>query len=483
MTFRQCFLPVASCAALIVLVGCASKQEAAAPSASAPSSAPSGAPKASTKTSTTASKSTAGPSSPSFEVGNGVRVQTRVLPNGLTILIAKNPRAPLVSVYHWVKAGSLHEKPGTTGIAHLFEHMMFRPLGEGKQGFFDTARALGAEVNANTRFESTVYTTTVPGRNLGPLLEAEAARFKTLTVTDALLDVERRAVWSEYSTKFDADPSFDLWYALYGAAFPKHPYGWFIIGMREDLPKITARDCNQFFQAFYRPNNVGLVIAGDVDINATMALVEKHYSSWEKGKDSALPPPFEGRPGPVKAVSKLPAGGRKVLAGWRLPPFTAETALRLELANHILFDSSNDLASRRFVDREKLAASVGSFSFGYGNGMLTGVAQPLPGVADDRLAAAFTALKADFDTLPVAHYEAYRKEFQVGVAEGLERNESIVDALATAWGKYGDPTLVAKWSRQAPAVSHAEMRTFLDGILREDNFVYVTTPTTEAPKK
>ncbi|MCA2959965.1 MAG: insulinase family protein [Silvanigrellales bacterium] len=412
-----------------------------------------------------------------FEVGNGVKVETRILKNGLTVVIAKNPRAPLVSVYHWVKAGSLHEKPGITGIAHLFEHMMFRPLGEGKPGFFETARALGAQVNANTRFESTVYTSTVPRRGLEGLLQAEAARFRSLTVTDALLDVERRAVWSEYSTKFDADPTFDLWYTQYKAAFPGHPYEWMIIGFREDLAKISARDCNLFFQKYYRPNNVGLVIAGDVDVAETMALIEKAYGGWERGADAVLPPAFEKKPGLVKVTSKLPSGSKQALAGWRLPYFTKDDALLMEFVNHVLFDSGNDLASRRFVDREKVASSIGSFSFGYGHGMLSGFASVLPGVDDAKIIDAFRALKSDFGALSPKHFDAYRKEFQVSMAEGLERNESIVNALATAWGKYGDETLVTKWSREVPALTHEQTRGFVEKTMTDDNFVYVSIPT------
>lgn len=412
-----------------------------------------------------------------FQVGHGVHVETHVLKNGLTVVLAKNPRAPLVSVYHWVKAGSLHEKPGITGIAHLFEHMMFRPLAEGKQGFFETARALGAQVNANTRFESTVYTSTVPRRNLAGLLEAEAARFRSLTVTDALLDVERRAVWSEYSTKFDADPTFDLWYTQYKAAFPGHPFEWMIIGFREDLTKISARDCNQFFQTFYRPNNVGLVIAGDIDLAETLAKVEKEYGTWERGTDSRLPPVFDKKPGLVKATSKLPSGSKQVLAGWRIPYFSSNNALLMDFVNHILFDSSNNLANRRFVDRERIASSIGSFSFGYGHGMLSGFASVMPGVDDAKILDSFRGLKADFAALTPKHFEAYRKEFQVGMAEGLERNESIVSALATAWGKYGDETLVAKWSQTPPTLSHEQTTAFVNSTLTDDNFVFVTTPT------
>jgi|GEM_PF-2127260 len=415
-----------------------------------------------------------------FEVGDGVKVSTRVLPNGLNVIIAKNPRAPLVSVYHWVKAGSLHEKPGTTGMAHLFEHMMFRPLAPGKPGFFELTQKLGAQANANTRFESTLYTSTVTRRNLDALLEAEADRFRNLKVTDELLSVERKAVWSEYSTKFDANPSFDVWYELYKRAYPGHPFGWMIIGLREDLEKIKAGDCNDFFQKNYRPNNVGLVISGDVDEAATFATVERLYGSWEKGTPTPLPPAFAAKTKRVRATSKLPAGGKQILAGWRLPYFTSKNALTFEFVNHVLFDSGNDLAGRRFVDKEKVASSIGSFSFDYGNGMLSGYVSALPRVKDDVIIKQFDALVGDLTALTDVQIKAYAKEFQVGMAEGLERNEAIASGLAVAWGKYGDETLLSTWSRTPTSFSRADLKAFARAYLRKENFVSISTPTGEA---
>jgi zinc protease len=412
----------------------------------------------------------------SFVVGENFQIETFTLPNGLTVILGKNPRAPLVEVHHWVRAGSLHEKPGITGIAHLFEHMMFRPLKKDAPGFFEIAQKLGVQANANTRFESTVYTSRVPLRNLEPLLEAEANRFQNLKVTDELLNIERGAVWSEYSTKLDSSPSWDLWFTQYRKAFPSHPFEWMITGFREDLEKIKASDCNSFFEKYYRPENVGLIITGNIDTAKTLSMIEKLYGKWVKGEESNLPSPFQGKPGLIKAEGKLPAQSKQVLAGWRMPYLNGQNALLASFVNHILFDSANNLATRRFVDRSKVASSISGHSFEYGHGMLSGYVSVLPGVTDEKLIAEFLALRSDFDSLSPRHIKAYAKEFQVATAEGLERNSGLVGSLAHAWGKYGDETLVQAWSTQAPSFSRKELRAYADAYFTRDNFVYVSTP-------
>ncbi|NJO12598.1 MAG: insulinase family protein [Gammaproteobacteria bacterium] len=229
-----------------------------------------------------------------LELRGGAKVYEYVLPNQLTLIIIEKPDAPLTSIYHWVKAGSLDETPGITGIAHLFEHMMFRPLAPEEPSFDDKVNKFGASINANTRFESTVYTTTIPTRHLATVLQAEAARFKGLKVTDELLNIEREAVRSEYQTGLDTNPILDFWYTTYIKSFPEHPLGWQIVGVREDLDKIKAADCNAFFAKHYRPNNTGLIIGGAVSAPQVLRLVEASYGDWGAGAQTGAAGVLQG---------------------------------------------------------------------------------------------------------------------------------------------------------------------------------------------
>ncbi|RYZ54978.1 MAG: insulinase family protein, partial [Proteobacteria bacterium] len=291
-----------------------------------------------------------------------------MLPNGLTVVLTPNSKAPTTSIFHWVKVGSLHETPGITGIAHLFEHMMFRPLQKDAPTFDTLIRPLGGDINANTRYGATVYTTTVSNGKLGEALKLESDRFKKLVVTDDLLKVEREAVRSEYSMGIDSKPQMDLWFTLYSAGFPNHPYGWTIVGDRPDLDKISAKDCNAFFQKFYKPNNVGLFIAGDFDLEQAKAWVLANYGDWQKGENPTEPAPFKNK-GLIKAEGKLTAQNRNLLLGYRLDPINEKNFTLFTLADHLIANSASSLAKGRLVYGEKLASSVSSFNTDYDFGL------------------------------------------------------------------------------------------------------------------
>ena len=410
-----------------------------------------------------------------YDVRADLQASEYRLKNGLTVLVIPNNKAPLTAVYHWVKAGSLHETPGITGIAHLFEHMMFRPQKEGEPGFMDAVRTLGGNANASTRFESTVYTTTVPTKNLEALLALESSRFKNMKVTDALLDVERKAVWSEYSTKFDSNPIIDLWYNLYKSAYVKHPFGWMIIGYREDLNGIKAKDCNTFFEKYYTPNNVGLVISGNVDAAKTLEWVEKAYGDWKPGPAVELPLAYSGPEKYSVTEGKLPSQNKQVLVGYRIPYLTSANIDPLFFINHVLFDSGFNLAKRRLVDKSRVAAEVSGFSFDYSAGMMMAYVSLLPGKTPEMAIKELAKLPSDFDALKSNEYEAYLKEYQVSQAEGLLRNESVANAMAMSWGKFNDANRVPEWSKKPMPLKKQDISTVLKKMLRTQNTTAVST--------
>jgi len=410
----------------------------------------------------------------SFQVTPSVQGTEYRLPNGLSVFLAVNKKAPLTSVYHWVKAGSLHETKGITGITHLSEHMMFRPLAEGKSGFFELLKQLGGTANANTRFAATVYTSTVPTENLQKLLQLEADRFTKLSVTDALLDVERKAVWSEYSTKFDANPVIDLWYALFHFGFPGHPYGWTIIGDREDLEKIKAADCNRFFAIYYRPNNIGLFIAGNFAPEQVIKWVEQSYGKWERGEDSKLPDDFVAEKKTFRGEGKLPSPARNVLLGYRIPKYNGKNHHIMDLSAHILFGSNSSLAKKRLVYQKRLASEAGDFNTGYDSGMLEAILTLLPSTSIDDALKEVGELKKDFAQMSDEEFNAYKREYAIGVRESGLRNESLNQYLALSWGKWGSIDIVTEILRQDPAVTKAEITEFVQKIIVPENLVAVT---------
>ena len=395
------------------------------------------------------------------------------LDNGLTVVLTPNPAAPLVSIYHWVKAGSLHETPGVTGIAHLFEHMMFRPVGPGRPDFWAHVARLGGDANASTRFESTVYTTNVPPARLAEAFKLEAERFRKVRVTDRLLDIERKAVWSEYSTKMDSNPTVDLWDAIYRVGFPGHPYGWMIIGAREDLAKIKAADCSRFFTRTYLPNNTGLFVSGNFPREAALRWIVDAYGAWKPGEASAPPPalpgPGQARPGGGQAAGRLARGA----GGLPAPAPDGRNHRLFALANHVLFASDYSLARRRLRDDRKLVSDITAFNFEYDNGMLKALAVLLPDAQVAAVIDQLGRLVEDFAALKPDEYQAYLREYQLRKAEAILRNEVLNEALALHWGKYGDVQFLPDVTRAPLAVGKDDLLRFLKTFVGKDNQVAV----------
>jgi zinc protease len=395
------------------------------------------------------------------------------LPNGLTVVLTPNAKAPTTSIYHWVKVGSLNETPGITGIAHLFEHMMFRPLSKDAPNFDTLVRPLGGDVNANTRYGATVYTTTVSNGTLDQALKLESDRFQKLVVSDDLLKVEREAVRSEYSMGIDSKPMMDLWFTLFQKGFPGHPYGWTIVGDRADLDKINAKDCNTFFQKYYKPNNIGLFIAGDFKLDEAKAWVDKYYSGWQRGESVKAPPPFKNK-GMIRAEGKLSSQAQNILLGYRLGELTEENFTLFTLADHILAGSSNSLSSQRLIDREKIAAGLGVFNTGYDFGLSEFLVVVNPGHSYDEAINSFSSLGDDLEKLSDEEYKAYLLEYQISRAESAMRNTSLNDMLATYWGKYGSIEALQRTLAQPPTISKAELTAYVRKLLAKDNLIAVT---------
>jgi len=350
---------------------------------------------------------------------------------------------------------------------------MFRPLKAGGPDWDGRTQMFGTSSNANTRFESTVYTTSVPEQNLNRVLQLEAERFQKLRVDDALLKLEREAVRSEYSVKMDSNPIVDLWDAVFRFGYPNHPFGWMIIGFREDLDKIKADDCNKFFARFYRPNNIGLFISGNVDPAKVFAEVEQDYGKWPKGETSVYPAPFENKGKLVVGEGKLATGTNNFLAGFRTAYTAKDNFVEQAVANHVLLGSSRSLLSKRLVHSQKLASAVEPFNFDYDNGFIKALVLANNTLKAEKLADELVALKDDFAGLSDAEFTAYLKEYQVGVAEALEANEGRNAMAAWFWGKYGSLDLMMKASAKPLEITKAKITEYLNRNLTRDNLVIV----------
>ncbi len=396
------------------------------------------------------------------------------LENGMSVVLTENKKAPLVSIYHFVKAGSLHEKPGVTGIAHLFEHMMFRPVRSGESGFFEKIAALAGDTNAHTRFESTLYSTQVPASALQKALYLESDRFMNMKVTDALLNVERQAVVSEYATKFDNSALVNLWLTAYRTAYPGHPFGWTIIGNREDLDKITAKECNTFYSNLYRPQNTGLFISGNFQSSRVLTWVKEYYGAWEKTAPSTLPENFKHETEFKRVQTKFGSKVRNVMFGIRVPLDTPENSLVTSLAGFILLESGAALANQKLILDKKMATNLGPFNFWDDSGLIKAVATLDSDVELDKVVQEFLQLTSEVEKLTDLEFGAYVRDYEVQIQEGMLKNEVRTQILARSWGKWGDLDLVSNLKKNLQKIKKQDVVGLLKKYWNQSNLIVVT---------
>jgi zinc protease len=208
------------------------------------------------------------------------------LKNGLKVIVCEKPDNNFVEFEVWYRTGSKDEKPGIRGMAHLFEHMMFRGTAKypGK-AIFDNVEKVGGEVNAYTTFDRTVYHEYVPTVALDKMMDLESDRMANLQVTQEILNTEREVVGEELRN------GTNNWYQKmnsdrYPFLYPKgHPYEVDVIGFLDEITKFTAPQCMDFFNNYYSPNNAYIVVVGNVKTDEVFAMVEKYFGGITKQLD------------------------------------------------------------------------------------------------------------------------------------------------------------------------------------------------------
>ena len=313
-----------------------------------------------------------------------------VLPNGLTVLFVEDHSAPVVSYTTWFKVGSAWEKPGATGIAHLFEHMMFKgtPRFSAKE-FHRRLERKGAVINAFTHQDATVYYEVIASQHLEMVIDMEADRLANLTLTQADLDSEREVVKEERRLRVDSDFGAQQIEKLTKLAFPNHPYGWPVIGYQKDLDALTLEQCREFFKNYYQPANAVVTIAGHFDRKQAQAWIEKYYGAIAGHPVKPLniaPAVMPGRE--LRAEMKRPVNAESLQIGYFIPSMFEGDADKLSMLAWTLFGINSSRANLKLVREKQLVLDIGAeaspkrfpFLFLVWAGMKSGV----PAVAAER---------------------------------------------------------------------------------------------------
>jgi len=285
-----------------------------------------------------------------------------VLDNGLTVIIHEDHKAPIAAFNIWYHVGSKNEKPGKTGFAHLFEHLMFNGSENYKGEYFVALEKIGAtDLNGTTSEDRTNYFENVPAPALDVALWMESDRMGHLlgAVTQAVLDEQRGVVQNE-KRQYENEPyalSCDL---IQQACFPKgHPYSWTVIGSMEDLSAASLADVHEWFKTYYGAANAVVVVAGDVKADEALAKVKTYFGDVPPGPPIAKHESWIAkRSGLQRQIAQDRVPQARVYLTWNVPEWGSPDAARLDLAADVLAAGKTSRLFKRLVYDDQIATDV-----------------------------------------------------------------------------------------------------------------------------
>jgi zinc protease len=391
--------------------------------------------------------------------------QTR-LDNGLQVIVVPMESNGLVSYRLAVRTGSRDEyEPGRTGFAHFFEHMMFRGTEKYPADVYNQLiTRMGADANAYTSDDVTVYLMNVAAEDLAQVMELESDRFKNLSYAEQVFQTEAGAVYGEYR-KNRTSPFFTLYEALLKVAFTRHTYGHTAMGYEKDIKEMPKmfNYSRQFFQRYYRPENSVLVIAGDVEHEAVFEMARSYWGDWKRGY---RPPQVQTEPAQNKERRiEVPYEGRTlpmVLMAYKADGFKPDD--RLYAASYVLaelaFGETSD-AYRRLVLEEQVVQSLNATPADSRDPGLWGVLAVVtnPDKVDHVIQALDETVARYRDELvDAARLDAVKSNIRYSFLMNLDSPASVAGQIAQDVGVAGSIEAVARLRQTMDAVTAEDVR-------------------------
>jgi predicted Zn-dependent peptidase len=419
-----------------------------------------------------------------------IPIETYHLPNGLRVTLSEDHTAPLVAVNLWYHVGSANERPGRTGFAHLFEHMLFQGSENvGSNEHFELVQRAGGTLNGSTWLDRTNYYETVPSNQLALALWLEADRMARLlpAMTQEKLDTQRDVVKNERRWSMDNQPYGTWWEKLPALCYPEgHPFHHSLIGSMDDLDAASLDDVRQFFATYYTPDNAVLTVAGDFDPAEAKRLVEELFGPIPAGAARPPLPPMElpatfGRT--LRETVEDDVQLSRVFLAFRLPPFGTEAHYAAEVCAAVLGVRQGSRLVRALIRDRQVASEVHAFTYDLPKGadllVVDGVARP--GVSAAELEAAMVEeidrLRADGVT--DAEVERALALIESSFTIGLQSAADRADQLSRFATYFGDPALANAQVEAYRRVTAERVSAFARELLGPDNrafLVYVPRP-------
>jgi predicted Zn-dependent peptidase len=372
--------------------------------------------------------------------------ERHTLANGLRVVLHRDATLPLVAVNLWYHVGSKNERPGRTGFAHLFEHMLFQgsehiPTHE----HFRQVQRVGGVANGSTWYDRTNYYETLPAHHLdlGLWLESDRMGFLLPAITQENLETQRGVVMNERRQRVENQPYGRAGERLHEMLYPgDHPYHWPVIGYMEDIAAATLEEVRAFFRTYYTPNNAVLTVAGDIHPEAALERIEAWFGDIPAGPPvppvSAPLPPLGERRAVIEDAVRLP----RIYFGFRAPAYGHRLWYAADLLAAVLAGGKSSPLYRDLVYDRQIAQDVGLHVSPYEEvATCLGVVTARPGVEVEALEEAFLGHLARAAEVPpkAEDLERARNRVLTELYSGLQKLDTRADLFSQFTTFFDDP--------------------------------------------
>jgi zinc protease len=421
-------------------------------------------------------------SEPISRLGLQLPFERATLSNGLRVVLHPDRSLPLLTVNLWYHVGSKNERPGRTGFAHLFEHMLFQgsehvPANE----HFRYLQQVGGVANGSTWYDRTNYFETLPAHHLdlGLWLESDRMGFFLPALTQESLDTQRGVVMNERRQRVDNQPYGRATERLHELLYPgDHPYHWPVIGYMDDIAAATLEEVRQFFQTYYAPNNAVLTLAGDLDPGAALKRVEAWFGDIPAGPP--VPPvsaPLSPLGGEQREVLEDDVSLPRIYLGFRGPAYGERGWYAADLLSGVLSGGKSSLLYRDLVYERQIAQEVAAWVSPYeAVATFMIVATAKPGVAIETLERAVLEHVDRAAATPpeTADFERSRNRMLTELYSGLQKLDNRADLFSQFTTYFDDPAGVAAEADRYLEIAPRELSDYASRWMTEAERVVVT---------
>ena len=412
------------------------------------------------------------------------RTRVSLLDNGLTVLTLEDHSTPVVSFQMWVRVGSRDESR-YTGLAHLFEHMMFKGSKHiAEEEHAKLVQARGGRLNAFTSRDFTVYFEDVPPESLPLVIDLEAERVINLDISEATLASEREVVLEERRMRTEDNPEGRAFESLMALSFQAHPYRWPVIGWRSDIEQASVSVAAEFFATYYAPNNITIAIVGDFDTESTLDRIRKRFGGMKPMEIPRNPTVEPEQRGIRRAVFEMDVRSSLLAAAWHAPKSGHPDGPALDVLSQILSDGRSSRLYRKLIYEGELALSAsGAYWELVDSGIFYAFAGVRPGVSVHEVETKFFEEIARLRNEPVSDGELVKakRQLEVMLVTGLRTNHALASRIGREHATLGRIRPLAEQLAGIQSVTAADVRRVAAKYLVDDkkSVVHVVPPAGE----